>query len=195
MGKDSRLRLCAPAFACCVMAGCTTAGPPQVHHPPVPRPPGTSSPGGVIGSPGNPLKLSCAEQSTGAAPMMPGPDDLVIGPLDIVEGKLLATANPAGYGEHGSYKVPIAIGPGATVTVVIAAQARGRVVIDNPYGPPGGVAAATYPSCQPGWTVFAQGLAFPDRRARGCVPLDVQTGGQSRTRHGTVSLFAGSCAP
>jgi hypothetical protein len=94
----------------------------------------------------------------------------------------------------GSYKVPIAIGPGATVTVVIAPQARGRVVIDNPYGPAGGVAAATYHACQRGWTVFVQGFAFPDHRARGCVPLDVQAAGQPGTRHLTVSLFAGHCA-
>jgi len=45
------------------------------------------------------------------------------------------------------------------------AQAQGHVVIYNPYGPPGGVSAVTYHSCQP------------------------------RTRHVTISLFAGSCAP
>jgi hypothetical protein len=139
--------------------------------------------------------LSCAAESGGATPPFPGPDDLVAGPLDILNAKVLATANPADYGDHGSYKVPIAIGPGATVTVVIAPPARGHVVIRNPYGPAGGMAAATYPSCLPGWTVYAQSFAFVDRRARGCVPLDVQAVGWLRTRHVTVSLFAGSCAP
>jgi hypothetical protein len=86
---------------------------------------------------------------------MPGQDDLLIGPLDIVNGRLLPTADPAGWGDDGTYKIPFAVGPYATVTVVIAAQARGYVAIDNPYGPPGGVAAATYHSCQGAWTVSA----------------------------------------
>lgn len=126
-------------------------------------------------------------------PSVPGPEDLIVGPLDIIDGKLLATADPAGYGDHGNYRVPIAIGPSATVTVVIAAPARGRVVIYNPYGPTGGVTAAVYHSCQAGWAVFLRGFAFLGGRVRGCVPLEVHVGGQSRTRHVTVSLFAGRC--
>ncbi len=203
MGHGARLRLCALAFAGCAIAGCTLAGcsgaaPHQARHLPVSQPPARpsahSSPSGPVGSPGNPLMLSCTGQSVGPAGALPAPDDLVTGPLDILSGKKLATADPAGYGDRGEYKVPVAIGPGATVTVMIAPQARGRVVIDNSYGPAGGVAAATYHSCPAGWTVFIQGFAFPDHRARGCVPLDVQADSQPRTLHLTVSLFAGTCA-
>jgi hypothetical protein len=147
----------------------------------------------VIGSAGNPLTLGCGQQAYGGAPMSPGPRDLVVGPLDIIGGKALATADPAGYGDHGDYKVPVAVGPGATVTVVISAPELGHVVIQNPYGPSGGVAAAVYHSCQTGWTVFAQSFAFLGQRTRGCVPLEVQAAGQAKTRHVTVSLFAGRC--
>jgi len=193
MGRHVRLCLGALALVGCALTGCTAAGPHQVRPPPTSRPSGSSVPNGVAGSPGNPLVLSCAAAAFGATGTIPGPHDLVSGPLDVIDGELLATADPAGYGDRGNYKVPIAVGPGATVTVTIAPQARGRVVIYNPYGPGGGVAAATYQSCQPGWTVFPQGFVFPDHRARGCVPLDVRAGGQPRTRHLTVSLFAGSC--
>ena len=47
------------------------------------------------------------------------------------------------------------------------------------------------------WAVERQdggrGFAFTGGRTRGCVPLDVRVGGQSRVRHVTLSLFAGSC--
>jgi hypothetical protein len=137
--------------------------------------------------------LSCAEASSGAGSSAPAPGDLVVGPLLFFEGQTLATANPAGYGQNGSYKVPLALIRQATVTVTIAARARRFVVISNPYGPLTGVAAATYRSCRGGWTVFAQGFSFTDGRIRGCVPLDVQIDNQLPVRHVTISLFAGSC--
>jgi hypothetical protein len=126
-------------------------------------------------------------------PPRPQPHDLAIGPLIIVNGKRLATADPAGYGEHGSYKIPLVLLPGRTATVTIGAQARGRVVIDNPYSPVGGVAAASYHACPHATGFFAQGFAFTDGRARGCVPLDVRIGNERGIRHVTLSLFAGSC--
>ena len=135
------------ALTCAVVAGCTageTSG--AAHRAPASSPRPQAS--GRIGSPGDPLALSCADESFPGypdppIPPRPQPHDLAIGPLIIVNGKRLATADPAGYGEHGSYKIPLVLLPGRTATVTIGAQARGRVVIDNPYSPVGGVAAAS----------------------------------------------------
>ena len=65
-----------------------------------------------------------------------GPQNLVIGPLDIIGGKLLATADPAGYGDHGNYKIPIAVGP--TVTVVIPPRPEARSSSTTRTGPSAG---------------------------------------------------------
>jgi hypothetical protein len=140
--------------------------------------------------------FSCAEESfSGDATMAqrPEPGDLAIGPLIITGGQRLATADPAGYGEHGSYKVPFIVTEGATVTVTIAPPARGQVMISSPYAP-AGVTAATYRSCARVAGFFAQGFAFTGGRTRGCVPLDVKVGDQPRVRRVTLSLFAGSCS-
>ena len=150
------------------------------------------------GSPGNPLLLSCGEESftEPPVPQQPQPGDLAIGPLFIVNGKRLATASPAGYGDHGSYKIPIIVTMGSTVTVTIAAPARGQVVIDNPYAHLAGVsdlAAATYRSCSHIAGFFAQGFTFTHGQTRGCVPLDVRIGHQPQVHHVMLSLFAGSC--
>src|ERR1039457_3611458 len=115
-----------------------------------------------LGRPANPLVLTCADESFPGAPSSPVPQtpqrgDLVVGPLFIVEGKVLADAGPAGYGEHGRYKVPIIVKMGRTVTMTIAPPARGEVVIDNPYSPVGGVVSATYHSCANEAGFFAQG--------------------------------------
>jgi hypothetical protein len=155
----------------------------------------TASAAGAAGSPGRPVVFSCAEESfAGDAPVpqRPQPGDLAIGPLIIVNGQRVATADPAGYGEHGSYKIPFVVTTGATVTVTIDPPARGHVVISNPYAP-AGVTAATYRSCPQAAGFFAQSFAFSGGRTRGCVPLDVQVGDQPRVRHVTLSLFAGSC--
>lgn len=203
MGKGAWLRLGTLAVAASVSAGCTGTSPSQAQQAsarPTPsraasaQPTGVAPPSGPVGSPGHPLSLGCGEEAIGNAPQLPGQQDLVVGPLDILNARLLPTANPSGWGEGGAYKVPFAVGPNATVTVVIAPPARGYVAIDNPYGPPGGVAAATYHSCQGAWTVFAQGFAFRGGRTRGCVPLDVRIAGQPAPRRVTLSLFAGTCA-
>ena len=108
-------------------------------------------------------------------------------------GKKLATADPAGWGEHGSYKIPFIVTMGSTVTVTIDPPARGHVVIYNPYAPHG-VTAATYRPCPHVTGFFAQGFAFTDGQVRGCVPLEVRVGDQARVHRVTLSLFAGSCA-
>lgn len=193
------------ALTCAVLTGCTAGGTSGAAH----RPPASSprsaaaSPRvtGRVGSPGNPLTLSCAEESFPGypdppVPSRPQPGDLAIGPLIIVNGQRLATADPAGYGEHGSYKIPLVLLPGRTVTVTIAAPARGRVAIDNPYADQlgiGDVTAATYRSCRHATGFFAQGFAFTHGQVRGCVPLEVRIGREPRVRHVTLSLFAGSC--
>ena len=191
------------ALACAVLAGCTAAGTSGAapRTPVSSARPAASSPQatGPIGSPGNPLLLSCADESFPGYPdppvsLQPQPGDLVVGPLIIVGGERLATASPAGYGEHGSYKIPVIVRPGSTVTMSIAAPARGQVVIANPDSPVGGVAAASYQSCPHATGFFAQGFAFTRGQTRGCVPLDVSSG-QSQARHVTLSLFAGSCPP
>jgi hypothetical protein len=121
----------------------------------------------------------------------------------IVGGKLVATEKPAqwGYASNGhggrSYKLPLVVTMGSTVTLTIATPARRHVVIDNPYARMmglGGVTSATYRSCRHTPGFFAQGFAFRHGRTRGCVPLDVRIGDQPQVHHITLSLFAGSCA-
>jgi len=139
--------------------------------------------------------LSCSEKSN--PPITPGPGGLVVGPLYIINGKDSVDPSGAGPAPQNGYKYPIAVAPGAIVTMTIAASARGHVVISNPYGPSSGVVAASYRACQPGqeqgWTVFVQGFTFTDGRTRGCVPLIVRTGRAGRARHVIVSLYAGPC--
>ena len=183
--------------ACCLALAACTAGATSSKAPHGSRRP--SRPAVVIlhrhgrlGGAGNPLMLSCADEAfPGQA--KPGPADLVIGPLFIINGKLLATANPSGFGEHGRYKIPLALRPGSTATVTIGASARGGVFIDNPDSPVGGVTSASYRSCAHAGGFYAQGFRFTHGLVRGCVPLDVRIGHQSRVRHVTLSLFAGHC--
>jgi hypothetical protein len=98
---------------------------------------------------------------------------------------------------HGrAYKVAVVVRPGATVTMTIGARACGHAVIDSPAGEQlglGGVTSATYHACRAAGGFFAQGFAFTHRPFRGCVPLNVTSGGQARARHVTLSLFAGRC--
>src|SRR5207247_6626381 len=100
-----RLLFLAPTLACVTLAGCTGGAAPSAtgHAAPV-----TRAPIGPAGSPGNPQVFSCAEESflPGPMPPMPEPGDLAVGPLVIISGKKVANADPAGFGEHGSYKIP-----------------------------------------------------------------------------------------
>ena len=182
-----RLLFMAPILACVTLAGCT-GGRPRARLTMRPRPEGRRSPG-------NPQVFSCAEESFPGNPMpqMPEPGDLAVGPLVIISGKAVANADPAGFGEHGSYKIPFFVPRGSTVTVTIDPPARGHVVIDNPYARHG-VTAATYRPCANATGFFAQGFAFTDGKIRGCVPLEVRVGGRARVQRVTLSLFAGSCA-
>jgi hypothetical protein len=185
------------AVACLILAACTGGTAPRaVQVPATATPTPTATAAGTAGNPGHPVVFSCAEESfSGDSPVSqrPQPGDLAIGPLIIVNGQRVATADPAGYGEHGSYKIPFVVTTGATVTVTIDPPARGQVVISNPYAP-AGVTAATYRSCARAAGFFAQGFAFTGGQTRGCVPLDVRVGDQRRVRHLTLSLFAGSCS-
>ena len=186
-----RLLFLVPILACVTLAGCTGGPASSAPH----RPSSAPRISGPAGSPGNPQVFSCSEESflSGSMPQMPEPGDLAIGPLVIISGKAVANADPAGFGEQGSYKIPFFVPGGSTVTVTIDPPARGHVVIDNPYAPHG-VTAATYRPCadMPGF--FAQGFAFTDGQIRGCVPLEVRADGQARVQRVTLSLFAGSCA-
>jgi hypothetical protein len=138
--------------------------------------------------------FSCGEEALtdDPVPQQPQPGDLAVGPLIINSGKMVATADPAGFGGHGDYKLPFVVTRGSTVTVTIGAPARGHVVIDNAYAPHG-VTAATYHSCSHAHGFFAQAFAFTDGKIRGCVPLEVRVAGQARVQRVTLSLFAGSC--
>jgi hypothetical protein len=189
-------------LGCAIVAGCTGGGTSSAAHRTTPSSSprmATGAQAGPVGSPGNPLMLSCAQESfpgyPSQMPHLPTPGDLAIGPLFILNGKLQALA---GSGDHGSYpKIPFAVVPGSTVTVTIGAQARGQVGIDNPYAANSGiglVAAATYHSCSDPPGFFAQGFTFTHGQTRGCVPLDVRIDHQPLVRHVTISLGAGSCA-
>ena len=193
MGR--RLLFIAPMLACVTMAGCTGGAASSAARPTGPATASATRLTGPAGSPGNPMVFSCGEESftNDLVPQQPQPGDLAVGPLVIFNAKQLATGNPSGWGEHGSYKIPIMVTMGSTVTVTINPPARGHVVIDNPYAPHG-VTAATYRSCPNVAGFYAQGFAFTDGRIRGCVPLAVRVGGQARVRRVTLSLFAGSCA-
>ena len=190
-----RLLFIAPMLACVTMAGCTGGAASSAARPTGPATASATRLTGPAGSPGNPMVFSCGEESftNDLVPQQPQPGDLAVGPLVIFNAKQLATGNPSGWGEHGSYKIPIMVTMGSTVTVTINPPARGHVVIDNPYAPHG-VTAATYRPCPNVAGFFAQGFAFTDGRIRGCVPLAVRVGGQARVRRVTLSLFAGSCA-
>jgi hypothetical protein len=186
-----RLLFMAPILACVTLAGCTGGAASSAPHHTVPSP----GPTGPAGSPGNPRVFSCAEESflPDSTPQTPALGDLVVGPLVIFDGKKVATGDPAGWGDHGSYKIPVFVPRGLTVTVTIDPPARGHVVIVQPYAPHG-VTAATYRPCANVTGFFAQGFAFTDGQIRGCVPLEVRVGGQARVQRATLSLFAGSCA-
>jgi hypothetical protein len=187
------------ALTCAILAGCTAGATSSTARLATfsPSPSLASSPRATarIGSPANPLLLACGQESFLDPPVaqQSQPGDLVIGPLFIVSGKRLATANPADWGDHGSYKLPLVLTPGSTATVTIAVQARGQVVISNPDSPVGGVVAASYHSCSHTPGFFAQGFAFTGGQTRGCVPLNVSIDHEPRVRHVTISLFAGSC--
>jgi hypothetical protein len=196
-GMRRRSLFLAPAVtaaACLILSACTGSTAHRAGQSTVTTR-ATATAAGPAGSPDRPAVFSCAEESfAGDAPVpqRPQPGDLAVGPLIIPGGQRLATADPAGYGDHGSYKIPLTVTAGATVTVTIAGPARGHVLISNPYAP-AGVTAATYRPCARVAGFFAQSFAFTGGQTRGCVPLDVKIGGQPRVRHVTLSLFAGSC--
>jgi hypothetical protein len=180
------------AVAGLALSACTGG---TTHHAVQATAPAAKPSAGPAGGPGHPVVFGCAEESftSDPVPQRPQPGDLAIGPLIIPGGQRLATAQPAGYGEHGSYKIPFIVPMGATVTVTIDPPARGHVVISNPYAS-AGVTAATYRPCPHVAGFYAQGFAFIGGQTRGCVPLDVKIGGQPQVRHVTLSLFAGSCS-
>jgi hypothetical protein len=114
--------------------------------------------------------------------------------LYFVNGNRLSTVSPAGYSDHGSWKIPLVLAMGSSAMVEIAPPGRGHVVISNAYSPVGGVVAAIYRSCAHEAGFFAQSFSFLHGQTRGCVPLDVSIGAERRLRLVTVSLAAGSCA-
>lgn len=200
-GHPSFLPSALATLTCAILAGCTAReAPTAAHHTTSPATRAAASNPqltGRRGSPGNPLILSCAQEAFPGYPgppisPHPQPGDLVIGPLFIVHGERLATANPAGYGDHGQYKIPFIVTMGWTVTVTIAAPARGHVVIDIPNHR---ATSVTYHSCAHKQGFFAQGFAFTHGQTRGCVPLDVTIGHRSQVHRVMLSLFARNCPP
>ena len=200
------------ALICAMLAACTGVSTSSTNRaatsPSSPSQASSSHITGPLGSPGNPLVVSCDAESwpgppSPPAPVTPGPRDLAVGPMYFPGGLALATHTPAqwGYapfGRHGRfYKLPLVLRPGATVTVTIRASARSHAVIAAPGAGqlgPGGVTSATYHACRHAGGFFAQGFAFTGPPFRGCVPLEVTVGGQALVHHITLSLFAGSCA-
>jgi hypothetical protein len=182
------------ALSWVVLSGCTGGGTPAAARFPAAshsqRPPTGPATTGPIGSPGNPLLLSCGQESFSdpPPPRQPQPTDLAVGSLYFVNGKRLPTASPASYSDHGSWKVPLVLPIASSAMVEIAPPARGHVVISNPYSPVGGVEAAIYRSCAHKAGFFAQSLSFLHGGTRGCVPLDVTIGTEPRLRHVTICL-------
>lgn len=183
-----------------VLSSCTGGGTPGTAHFSAASPSQRLASGrtatGPIGSPGNPLVLSCGQESFSdpPPPQHPRPADLAVGPLYFVNGNRLPTVSPAGYSDHGSWKIPLVLAMGASAMVEIAPPAQGHVVISNPYSLVGGVVAAIYRSCAYKAGFFAQSFSFLHGETRGCVPLDVSIGTERQVRHVTISLAAGSCA-
>ena len=120
-------------LTCAILAGCTGSSTPGARTPtpsPSPSPASSSHVFGPPGSAANPLALSCDNEVWPVPAVSPrGHADLVIGPLDIVNGKALATYTPAEYGYnsygHGGrfYKVAVVMTMGATATVTVAPPA------------------------------------------------------------------------
>lgn len=155
------------------------------------------------GSSGNPLVLTCADAvlpDYPHAPYQPRPGDLVIGPFFIENSNIAAHLTPSqyGYSTYGragrSYKMPVFLKAGSSISMAITGAARGHVVIDNPAAQSRGISrltSATYHACSGRTTFFAQGFAFTAPPFRGCVPLDITIGG--RSHHVILSMFAGEC--
>ena len=204
------LTLTLATLTCAILAGCTGARTSSTNRTatssPAQSPAGSPHVTGPLGSPGNPLVLSCAAEAWPGypgppAPATPGPHDLAVGPMYFPVGLALATYTPAqwGYapfGRHGRfYKLPLVVRPGTTVTVTIGTSARGHAVIASAAnGSDRGVTSATYHACRKAGGFFAQGFAFTRPPFRGCVPLSVTVRGQPGVRRVALSLFAGSCA-
>jgi len=181
------------ALTCATLAGCTGSGAPAAT-------PSASAPhvGGPVGSPGNPVILSCDAEAWSGAPDPPAP--VTPGPQDLAVARGLATETAAQYGNSpygrdGRFvKFGVVVRPGATVTVTIGASARGHVVIVKAVnGSDLAMTSATYHACSTAGGFYAQGFAFTHPPFRGCVPLDVSVGGEAQVRHVTLSLFAGAC--
>jgi hypothetical protein len=193
------------ALACAVLAACSGGCAPSADRgaasPSAQSPASSSHIGGPLGSPGNPLVMSCADESwpgyPATAPVNPGPHDLAVGPMYFANARLLATETPAqhgyaSFGDHGRfYKFGVVVRPGAIVTVTIGGSGRGHAMIVIG---PDAVISATYHACRQAGGFFAGGLAFTRPPYRGCVPLDVTAGAPPRVWHSVISLFAGSCA-
>lgn len=153
----------------------------------------------VVGTPAQPQILTCYEEATqftgGTLPRV-GPHDIGFGPGYFPKARLLATMNPPNSGRDAQltgYKLPPVVSPGATVTMTISRSARSYVVQQNPWSPRQGSVSVTYRACLHKRGFFPQSFRFTDGRKRGCVPLDVRIGGQRKTSHIVLSLFAGRC--
>ncbi len=181
-------------LSCAMLAGCTGSeapGPPSRPH--------TTGP---LGSPANPLVVTCGMEAwpgspSPPAPVRPGRRDLAVGPLYFAGALSLASTKPARYGyarfgRHGRfYKFGMVVRPGTTVTVTIGASQRGHAVIALAEG---AATSVTYHACRRAGGFFAQGFAFTHPPYRGCVPVSVRIGNSAAVRNAVVSLFAGSCA-
>jgi hypothetical protein len=150
----------------------------------------------VVGAPGHPQLLTCAEEATQFTGTLPpiGPHDIGFGSGYFPQARRLARLSPPSRGTQlTGYKLPPVIDPGATVTMTIARGARSYVVQQNPWSPRQGSLSVTYRACLHKHGFFPQSFRFTDGRRRGCVPLDVRVGAQRKTSRIVLSFFAGSC--
>ncbi|MEV0096143.1 hypothetical protein [Streptomyces sp. NPDC050738] len=193
---------------CALAAGCTashdntteptrTTALPQTQTPtPTPTPTPLPADFGTEDS----RIVRCVEAEAHVSPVTagpPNPQDVTVGPLTWKGLKDRARSDREGFGTKQSdgwhYKIGVEITAGASATVSVAPQARGKAGLA--YGQQWDYTAAqevAFHACPKARTGYIGGFVVADPTGRSCLPLDIRTG-EAPPRRITVSLGAGTC--